>query len=212
MKNNKMLYRISIFYLSLLAVSGCVYNDEPMPRITHTAKPQLNIPESNWNTLPMDNWLPAARQERKWTAIVIHHSGTKNGNAAIFDNWHKNGRHWEGVGYNFVIGNGTDSGDGQVEVTFRWREQKTGAHCGGTHDNWANKQAIGICLVGNFNKTSPTYAQMHSLVRLIRFLQSRYGIPANRIYGHNTVRGAHITDCPGRNFSLVRLKSMLKQN
>jgi N-acetyl-anhydromuramyl-L-alanine amidase AmpD len=117
--------------------------------------------------------------------------------------------HWEGIGYDFVIGNGTDSGDGQVEVTYRWREQKTGAHCGGTAGNWANKEGIGICLVGNFNTTVPTRRQMQSLVKLVRFLQSRYDIRKSRIYGHGSTPGAHITDCPGRNFSLARLKSML---
>jgi len=96
-----------------------------------------------------------------------------------------------------------------VEVTYRWREQKTGAHCGGTAENWANKEGIGICLVGNFDVTVPTRRQMQSLVKLVRFLQSRYGIRKSRIYGHGSTPGAHITNCPGRNFSLARLKSML---
>ena len=141
---------------------------------------------------------------------MIHHSATKNGSAAIFDKWHKEGNYWEGVGYDFVIGNGTDSGDGQVEVTFRWRNQIAGAHCGGTRGNWANKYAVGICLVGNFNHTTPTMQQMRSLVKLVRFLQNRYGIPKSRIYGHNTTPGARATDCPGKYFSVAKLKSMLE--
>ncbi|MHC4158827.1 MAG: peptidoglycan recognition protein family protein, partial [Planctomycetota bacterium] len=112
------------------------------------------------------------------------------------------------VGYNFVIGNGTDSSDGEVEVTFRWRNQKTGAHCGGTWRNWANKNAIGICLVGDFNRTIPTRRQMWSLAKLIRFLQNRYGISKSRIYSHNTTPGASPTDCPGRKFPMAKLKSM----
>jgi len=71
-------------------------------------------------------------------AIVIHHSATENGNAAIFDRMHREHNHWDGVGYDFVIGNGTNSGDGEVEVTFRWQGQIAGAHCGGTIGNWAN--------------------------------------------------------------------------
>ena len=95
--------------------------------------------------------------EKKWTAIVIHHSGTKNGDTAIFDKWHRENNHWEGVGYDFVIGNGSNSGDGQVEVTYRWQKQVTGAHCGGTPGNWANKDGIGICLVGDFNQTAADF-------------------------------------------------------
>ncbi len=206
---------IFIAWSCLLIVSGCAYNDEPMPQITHIT-PEVALPqvrESQTATgvnrnIPRD-WVPPVWLEKKWTAIVIHHSGTKNGNAAIFDRWHKEGNHWEGVGYNFVIGNGTDSGNGQVEVTFRWRKQKTGAHCGGTPGNWANKEAVGICLVGNFNQTVPTRRQMQSILKLIRFLQNRYRIPKSRIYGHKTTPGAGPTDCPGRNFPMARLKSML---
>ena len=202
----------------MFVLGGCVYNDEPMPRITYDhsskiAQPRLLTPNKTRTdvreNIPGD-WLPPSQVEKKWIAIVIHHSATKNGSAAIFDKWHKEGHYWEGVGYNFVIGNGTDSGDGQVEVTFRWRNQTIGAHCGGTRGNWANKYAVGICLVGNFNHTTPTMQQMRSLVKLVRFLQNRYGIPKSRIYGHNTTPGARATDCPGKYFSVAKLKSMLE--
>ncbi|MBN2138705.1 MAG: N-acetylmuramoyl-L-alanine amidase [Sedimentisphaerales bacterium] len=153
-------------------------------------------------------WLPPEEVERKWTAIVIHHSGTDTGNSAIFDRSHREERQWDGVGYDFVIGNGTNSADGQVEVTFRWRQQRTGAHCK-TPENWANEEAIGICLVGNFNQSTATAAQMRSVARLVRFLQGRYGIDSARIYGHNNTPGARATDCPGRYFEMSKLRSML---
>jgi len=211
-----MFSRVFVVCSCLFVLSGCIYNDEPMPKITYdytrsaaeVVQSKVLEPRQTWTAVPKD-WLPTSRVEKKWTAIVIHHSGTRDGNAAIFDKWHREGNHWEGVGYDFVIGNGVDSGDGQVEVTFRWREQRTGAHCGGTPGNWANKDAVGICLVGNFNNTVPTARQMWSLVKLIRFLQERYGIPKSRIYGHGTTPGAGITDCPGKKFSIARLKSML---
>lgn len=154
-------------------------------------------------------WYPPSHLEKKWTAIVIHHSATEKGNARIFDKWHKENNHWDGVGYDFVIGNGTDSGDGQVEVTFRWKKQITGAHCGGTPGNWANEDGIGICLVGDFNQSTPSAQQMQSLTKLVRFLQQQYNIPKSHIYGHRTTPGARVTECPGKNFPMSRLKSML---
>ncbi|MFQ6035255.1 MAG: peptidoglycan recognition family protein [Sedimentisphaerales bacterium] len=200
-------------------LSGCVYNDEPMPQIVHnptSSEPKLVRPKQVMPTQPPKridkniprDWLPPSNLEKNWTAIVIHHSGTNSGNAAIFDRWHREGNYWEGVGYDFVIGNGTDSSDGQVEATFRWREQRTGAHCK-TPDNWANENAVGICLVGNFNHTVPTARQMQSLLKLINFLQRRYGITRSRIYGHNTTPGARATACPGKKFPMAQLKSML---
>jgi len=213
-----MIKRIVIFYGCLLVLGGCVYNDEPMPEIVHSYQPEPKLiqptvikPANNTkysNKTTHGYWLPPSHLEKSWSAIVIHHSGTTNGNADIFDKWHRQGNHWEGVGYDFVIGNGTDSTDGQVEVTFRWRQQMTGAHCK-TPNNWANEDAVGICLVGNFNDTSPTDSQMRSLLDLIRFLQNRYRIPRSRIYGHNTAPGARATDCPGKNFPMSKLKSML---
>jgi len=219
-----MLGRIIIFWGCMFLLGGCVYDDEPMPEIVQRPAPEplivqpgkkvikpLPTPKQANKDFTSDipgSWLPPPGREKNWTAIVIHHSGTENGSAAIFDRWHREGNDWKGIGYDFVIGNGSNSGDGQVEVTFRWRQQITGAHCRTPH-NWANRDAIGICLVGNFNHTTPTSRQMRSLMKLIRFLQRRYKIPTSRIYGHNTTPGARVTDCPGKNFPLARLKSML---
>ena len=155
-------------------------------------------------------WIPAGNIEKKWTAIVIHHSATDGGNAEVFDDWHRNGHKWMGIGYDFVIGNGKGSRDGSVEVTFRWKQQITGAHVGGTPGNWANRDAVGICLVGDFTKREPTRQQMESLAKLVRFLQKRYKIPSDRIYGHSTTPGyTGKTICPGKYFSFWKLKKML---
>ena len=212
----------------LLIVSGCAEQENYTAEITGTVpglhQRQRNLPPPQVSReVPKQNpvvlhkggnfptgWVPPSFIEKKWKAIVIHHSATDTGSAAIFDNYHKNGNGWQGVGYDFVIGNGNGSGNGQVQVTFRWAQQKIGAHCKTDSANWANKDAVGICLVGNFNKTTPTYSQMSSLVKLVRFLSNRYKIPKSRIYGHNTTpRHSTKTDCPGKRFSMSKLKSML---
>ena len=214
-----MFNRIAVVCILLPFIWGCAA-EEAQPEIVYDyslggtppatpSVPSRTLPKLNTTSMP-DSWVPPAWAEKGWTAMVIHHSATRNGNAAIFDNWHREGRQWDGVGYDFVIGNGTDSGDGQVEVTHRWRYQKVGAHCGGTPGNWANKDGVGICLVGDFNKTSPTPAQIQALVKLIRFLQNRYNIPRSRIYGHNSTPGGRSTDCPGRRFPMSELKSMVE--
>lgn len=133
---------------------------------------------------------------RPWTVIVLHHSATARGSVAVFDPMHR-ARGWEGVGYDFVVGNGTDTGDGELEVTFRWREQKDGAHAKGWND-----VAIGICLVGNYEDAPPTPRQQETLVRLLRHLRRRFGIPPERIVGHRTLNP---TLCPGRFFPLEAL-------
>jgi N-acetylmuramoyl-L-alanine amidase len=215
----KMLCR-AVICGSLFILGSCA-TYEPMPDVVESRslepkvvspkvvkpkpKPKKDVIQSDFP----EEWLPPAEVEKQWTAIVLHHSATETGNAVIFDRMHREENHWEGVGYDFVIGNGSNSGDGEIEVTFRWRRQMAGAHCGGTPDNWANEDAVGICLVGNFDYSVPTPKQMQSLYELIRFLQQRYGISTNRIYGHRSTPGARVTNCPGLLFPMARLKTML---
>ena len=134
---------------------------------------------------------------KKWKHIIIHHSATDSGSALGFDRSHHARGFNRGLGYNFVIANGTaDKPDGQIEVSPRWTKQQDGAHCkaGGM-----NSKAIGICLVGNFNHEQVSKKQMDSLVYLVNRLRKYYNIPKNNILGHGQVKGAR-TECPGSNF------------
>ncbi len=139
---------------------------------------------------------------RPWRFIVLHHSATHKGSAAVFDRWHRNHNGWDELGYHFVIGNGTYSGDGRIEVGSRWPKQKHGAHCKVGQDETYNNVGIGICLVGNFEAQRPTEAQMTSLVRLVDYLSARFEVPDSRIIGHGDVDD---TRCPGRYFSFADL-------
>jgi N-acetylmuramoyl-L-alanine amidase len=137
-------------------------------------------------------------QPRPWRWIVIHHSASDTGSAASFDAWHRNGRHWDELGYHFVIGNGGGSGDGAVEVGSRWPKQKWGAHCRVGDNEEYNYFGIGICLVGNFEKHRPSETQMASLARLVEYLAAVYQIDDRHIIGHGWVDE---TRCPGRYLS-----------
>ena len=59
--------------------------------------------------------------------------------------------------------------------------------------------SIGIEFVGNFPdvRTPPTPPQFSAAVALVRFLQERYGIPAERIYAHNWVDYKDVRYCEG---------------
>lgn len=136
--------------------------------------------------------------ERKWRYIVIHHSATRVGGAEAFHREHA--KKWKnGLGYHFVVGNGSSTPDGKIEVGTRWMRQGKGidgAHAGNKR---YNKFGIGICLVGDYSKGGPSGKQLVALRRLCRMLMARYGISADRIYPHRDVRRGH-TDCPGKEF------------
>ena len=134
---------------------------------------------------------------KKWKYIIVHHSATQEGDSLAFNQYHLKRGFVGGVGYDFVIDNGTLSKvDGQIEATPRWLKQQEGRHCKASH---MNQKAIGVCLVGNFNQGKMTEHQMEALVYLVEILCRYYKIPEKHILGHCQVPGAD-TDCPGKLF------------
>jgi len=175
----------------------------PPPAGSH-ATPTFAPPSTPAPIRPGDHAEWRFKGTRAWRYIIIHHSATDKGSAASFDAYHRS-LGWEGgLGYDFVIGNGTLSRNGQTEVGPRWRKQAVGAHAGVAK---YNEQGIGICLVGDFNKTKPTPAQVAALVELVRWLQKEYGIPRQNVLRHKDV---HQTDCPGKNFPWTNVKSLVR--
>lgn len=155
-------------------------------------------------------WDPPGGVKRHWRYIVIHHSASDIGSLDKIDHWHK-AKGWDGCGYHFVIGNGTNSSDGLIQVSARWNEQAIGAHTRmaeryardrGLDSNFYNECGIGIVLVGNFDKSAPDARQMASLAKLVRYLMDRCQIPESRVVTHGTVDQTH---CPGRYFSRTQL-------
>lgn len=136
----------------------------------------------------------------RWKYIVVHNSGSRVGNARIFDVYHRRVRHMvNGLAYHFVIGNGHGSANGQIEVGHRWMAQLNGGHVA---SDYLNDIALGICLVGDYNRDVPTKAQLIALNELITYLRYRVG----RTQGKESIVKAHKeinprpTDCPGRYF------------
>ncbi len=221
-----MFKQIFVLGVFVFILGGCIYNDEPMPEIMHDyglgseiIRPSIVKPSQS-GTVAYGNvpgqWFPPSHLEdrSRWHGIVIHHSESYYGSAAHIDKYHKS-KGWDGLGYHFVINNGVYKNgygrpDGFVEVGYRWRGQKDGAHCrsNGDRGNYWNKHTIGVCLVGDFDKTYPSKRQRQSLVKLVRFLQQRYNIPASQIKEHREIKP---TDCPGKNFSLPWLKAAVSR-
>jgi LysM repeat protein len=172
---------------------------EDIMRINNLRSPQelemgqhLLIPQA----MPMRPVVPLYHTD-KWKYIIIHHSATDVGNALSLFRLHLRRGFWHGLGYHFVIANGTyGKEDGQIEVSPRWVRQEDGAHC---KASGMNHSGIGICLVGNFSKERVSAKQLDSLVSLVKVLKDYYRIPLGNIMGHGQVPGA-ATECPGNYF------------
>jgi hypothetical protein len=177
------------------------YQPAPLPPYVGRVRP----PAVARSAEPKD-WIPHV-PPRHWQFIIVHHSATPAGGAARFDREHR-AKGWDELGYDFVIGNGTDTRDGQIEVGPRWIKQKWGAHTK-TPDNMYNEVGVGICLVGNFQQDYPTAAQMRSLAKLDAFLMRQYHIPVDHIIGH---RDTKPTECPGKNLSIATVRRMSQRD
>ena len=134
-------------------------------------------------------------QRARWKFIIVHNSGTRQGSARVFDYYHRHVRRMRnGLAYHFVIGNGTSTRNGQIEIGERWIRQMRGGH---VHSDYMNNIGLGICLVGDFNRDQPTRAQLEACEELIKYLQERCGSKM-QVRPHREVNPPRwATDCPG---------------
>ncbi|MBN3386852.1 peptidoglycan recognition protein family protein [Clostridium botulinum] len=120
--------------------------------------------------------------------IILHHAEASSCSIQDIHSWHLNNG-WSGCGYHYFI-----KKDGTI---YKGRpDNAIGAHCLSY-----NGISISVCMEGRFNVEGMGTAQYKSLKELIRYLQNKYNI--NKIYGH---RELNQTDCPGKNFSLHKIK------
>lgn len=124
--------------------------------------------------------------------ITVHHTVTPNNDSLSpaarmrqIQAFHIDGNGWCDVGYHFMVGI-----DGRVyEGRNNWL--RTGAHV-----RVANRDNVGINLVGNFMSFEPREVQMEGGARIIAWLAQRHGIALdrNRVRGHQEWMA---TACPG---------------
>lgn len=139
---------------------------------------------------------------REIRRVIVHHSASEFGDAALIDSWHRE-RGFESIGYHFVILNGRRRGalkfsredDGKLEIGRP--VEVVGAHAGRVG---ANHDSIGVCLIGN---ESFTRFQFCELVWLLRRLNDRFAVGCDGVLGHGEI-DPQKPFCPGFNMELLR--------
>jgi LysM repeat protein len=142
-----------------------------------------------------------AVRRQHWQRIIVHHSAIKYGNAKKYDAAHRRRGMQNGLAYHFLIGNGIDSGDGEIEIGTRWTKQLLGGHL---KSYQLNLSAIGICLVGNFEQTQPSKKQLAAFTQLMDWLQGDVLKKNTKFAGHRELKGEQ-TICPGKHFPLAAM-------
>lgn len=156
------------------------------------AQPTLDaIPRSKWTrTAPISGKINPMNGVSR---ITIHHEGWTPvyftdyaSNAARLDHIrasHVGDRRWGDIGYHYVIDRA-----GRVWEGRNIRYQ-------GAHVSECNEHNVGIMCLGNFDKQSPSDAQLATLRSTLAFLSRTYGVNTRRIYTHRELKP---TACPGR--------------
>lgn len=136
----------------------------------------------------------------KMPRIALHYSASSAGpttplGIARFhvDPVSKGGRGWPGIGYHFVIDEGTAYYVGHVDTQR--------AHVAGRND-----EALGICWTGTYNTELPSAPDIEAGKLLIAGLDEFYQ-HKKKLEGHNQMLPGH-TLCPGR---IVELIPILRQ-
>lgn len=171
----------------------------PQPVVTSNA-PVAAIPRSRWTRAAA---VPARVNPMKGIGrITVHHEGSTTfwsaDQRATADRleriraYHVNQRRFGDIGYHYIIDRAGNIWEGR-SIRFQ-----------GAHVSRQNEHNIGVMCLGNFDKQSPTNAQIATLRGTVAALAAYYSVPRNRIFTH---RELGPTTCPGSNLQ-PRVASM----
>ena len=130
--------------------------------------------------------------------IILHHSDSLYGNAAIITTWHI-ARGFRNIGYHFVILNGKISSACELKGFDGGIETGRGLDEEGAHTLGANEH-FGICLIGKSGKFSNK--QIESCRQVIQMLKLKYDI--GTVKQHSDYDPVNKSFCAGFDEEMMR--------
>lgn len=136
-------------------------------------------------------------------AVILHHSATRDGQVNDWEairRYHIDHNGWTDIGYHF----GVERENGKVVVRYGRDPCVQGAHAKG-----ANRNSLGVCMVGDYTEhwPDPTFYEM--VVRLIKSLMMVYDMRPQQVMGHREVAPHGYTECPGLAVDMRDLRKIL---
>lgn len=145
---------------------------------------------------PNWTWNGQLRDIDRVEKLVQHHMAHESWDIYDVHEYHKEGRGWVGIGYNYW-----NSFDGR---SFEGRGEKQGAHAQGH-----NHRTLGIGHQGNFDTQQMPDEQLEESAQVNAKLVRKYGLDVDGdIIGHGDLAA---TSCPGANFRMAELKARVKE-
>ena len=126
--------------------------------------------------------------------ITIHHEGSRvisfTGQRDTADHLdkvrksHVNGNGWADIGYHYIVDRAGRVWEGRP---IRYQ---------GAHVRRNNENNVGVMVLGNFDRQSPSQQQLNALFDTVKRLKQQHRITARDIKSHQEINA---TACPGRN-------------
>jgi N-acetylmuramoyl-L-alanine amidase len=136
--------------------------------------------------------------------IVMHHSLTEDTRVKNWEairKYHKEHNGWDDIGYHY----GIDYIEEKPTLLEGRSLTKMGAHTKGL-----NRESIGICIVGNYDKVQPPEDKWELALKLVRTLMQEYGIPKENVIGHGEAQemlhDSYRKTCPGKRFNMNKFR------
>ncbi|MAH03513.1 hypothetical protein CMI39_01860 [Candidatus Pacearchaeota archaeon] len=134
--------------------------------------------------------------------IIIHHTERNNDFPFFVRLRHKYLRGWENIGYHYLIGNARPfTKDGKL---YSGRPE----NFEGAHTLRYNRNSLGVCLIGNFDKVIPSEKQFETLFSLLEQKTKQYNIPIKNVRGYNEFPNIE-KSCPGNLVDMDYVRSVL---
>jgi len=120
---------------------------------------------------------------------------------------------WSDIGYHAVI----EMEQGEVKIKKGRKFDVTGAHAyqkmPDVNGNMVsiNNQSLGVCIVGNYDKTLLEEKYLKEAVGYVSLLLVLYKIPIKNVLGHNEIPGV-TKSCPGNLISMNYVRERIEDH
>jgi hypothetical protein len=119
-----------------------------------------------------------------WTAVNFTGESTTAQRIEKIRKYHTGEKRWGDIGYHYIVDRAGRVWEGRP-IQYQ-----------GAHVSQNNEHNVGILVLGNFEKQSPSSAQLKSLYGTVATLTKQYKIRTKMVRSHREINP---TTCPGKN-------------
>lgn len=138
--------------------------------------------------------------------VIVHHSLTKDSGTVSWGairKYHTQVKKWRGgIGYHVGVELVMSGGETYYEILMGRMWNRTGAHVRGH-----NRNSLGICFIGNYDKIAPKKEMLEAGARVIALWLKLYGLTVDDIYSHHNFNINK--SCPGELFDMEQLRMLV---